>query len=174
MWGRATLIVCAVGILLTGCAQDNSRQGRSDRAAIGSTDGVQTYLSTVRSELRDGKAGLINRVMRLSADESEIFWEIYQEYESEYFALGERRMKLEYELAERIRAGTLDGESSGRIAASFLDLRDEQTALLRRYHQRISSELSPLRGAQFLQIEHRTGTVVDLVVSSEAPIIRAR
>ncbi len=174
MCGRMMLIVCAAVMLMSGCAQNNSGQRRDDRAEIGSRDRVQSYLGTMRTELREGKTDLINQVMKLSDAESEIFWDIFQEYEAEYFTLGDRRMKLEYELVERIRAGTLDSDAAGRLAASFLDLRDEQTGLLRRYHQRISSELSPIRGAQFLQIEHRTGTAVDLMVSSEVPMIGAR
>src|SRR4051812_29676770 len=57
-------------------------------------DPVYSYVDEVRSELSDGKAELINRVMRLSKDEGIIFWPIYNEYEDELFALGDQRVEL--------------------------------------------------------------------------------
>src|SRR3954447_11689876 len=42
-------------------------------------DPVSSYVDEVRSELSDGKAALINSVMRLSKDEGTIFWPIYNE-----------------------------------------------------------------------------------------------
>lgn len=46
------------------------------------------------------------------------------------------------------------------------------TAPLRRYHDRISTELSPIGATQFLQIEQRAATLVDLVIASEIPLVR--
>jgi hypothetical protein len=42
--------------------------------------------------------------------------------------------------------------------------------LMQSAHGRIAKEVSPLRAAQFLQIEHRTNTVIDLVIASELPL----
>ncbi len=170
MFGRRLLIVAAVGLGLSlgACASS----GNKGRERAGGNDYVSTYLGAARADLRDGKVRLINDVMRMNESQSEAFWEIFREYEEEYFALGDRRMQMEKVLAERIMSATLDDIASTRLASGFLDLRDEMTALLRRYHARISNELSPIHGAQFLQIEHRMATVVDMVVSSELPMIR--
>lgn len=137
-------------------------------------DGVDEYLNTVRIDLVEGKTDLINDVMGLTGRDAEVFWEIYSEYENEYFALGDRRRELERELSERIWADTLNDQNAARLGRAFLELRRELLDLLTRYHERISSELSPIRAAQFLQIEHRTGTVVDLIVASEMPMISGR
>ena len=167
---RGLLVVATVGVGLSlgACASS----GHKGRESAGGNDYVSSYLGAARADLRDGKVRLINDVMRMNESQTETFWEIYREYEEEYFALGDRRMQMERALSERILTGTLDDKASTRIAAGFLDLRDEMNALLRRYHARISEELSPLHGAQFLQIEHRMATVVDMVVSSELPMIR--
>lgn len=172
---RTTLALAAAALAVTGCCNnDTCRTAGSSRSAIDANEPVQAYLATMRHELRDGKVGMINSVMRLSDQEAEVFWEIYQEYEAEYFELGERRRALEYDIAGRIRTRSMDNDAAARLAADYLRLREDQIALLRRYHERISKELSPLRAAQFLQVEHRTGTVVDLVVSSEGEMIGSR
>lgn len=172
MMRNAVVMAMCVGLTLGlgACASSGGRTGTE----YDFHDRVSDYLVEMRIELAKGKTDLVNRVMKLSDSEAEIFWEIFQAYEDEYFALGERRRMLEQDLSEQMRTGRLDGQDAVRLASAFLDLRDEMNDLLRRTHARISEELSPRRAAQFLQIEHRSATVVDLVLASELPLISGR
>jgi hypothetical protein len=170
------MIVClAAAAMAVGC-----KSGSGNRAAAPDRldperprDAVDLYLDAMRVDLVYGKTRLINDVMRLSEEEDDIFWEIYRQFEEEYFAIGDRRLEALREFVDRTRQGTLDDASAHRIATTLLGERDEMTALLRRYHDRISTELSPIRATQFLQIEHRAATVVDLVIASEVPLLRS-
>lgn len=136
-------------------------------------DHVNAYLQAMRADLREGKTGLINEVMRLSDEEDDVFWEIYREYEEEYFALGDRRLETIRKFVDVMKAGMLDDATAVRLARESLDQNEEMVALLRKYHARISEKLSPVRAAQFLQIENRVGTVIDLVVAAQIPLIRS-
>ena len=42
-----------------------------------------------------------------------------------------------------------------------------------RAYWRIASALSPLRAAQFGQIEHRFNTAIDVMIASEVPLVKA-
>src|SRR5688500_6021607 len=46
-------------------------------------DTVYAYVDAARHDLSDGKVTVINRVMRLTAEESGKFWPIYRDYEEE-------------------------------------------------------------------------------------------
>jgi hypothetical protein len=50
----------------------------------------------------------------------------------------------------------------------------DRLALWKKYHQRISRAVSPVRGAQFLQVEHQMALFVDLNIASEMPVIGQR
>ena len=178
---RIALLVCLAGVSAVMGCKSGSHADSSAMSGPGTVDGldpdrprdsVELYLDQMRLEIYRGKTDLYNEVMNLSEDENDIFWEIYREYEAEYFAIGDRRMALLQEFVERTRAGTLDDASASRIGSGLLDERDQTTALLRAYFTRISTELSPIRGVQFLQIENRAAMVVDLVVASEIPLVR--
>ncbi len=172
---RQVLVVIGLGALTLGfvgfrtSAQTRSPEPETRGVA---RDGIDVYVERWREELRDGKAGIINDVMRLTDEEDDVFWEIYQQYEQEYFALGDRRLETAAALVEAMREGALDDPTAARLAEQALGHREELTALLRTYHTRISEELSPVRGAQFLQIESRVQTVIDLLVAAEMPLIR--
>lgn len=165
----AIVLGSCVSASLPGCASGSRAGGARDY-----NDSVTDYLTTVRVDLVEGKTDLINDVMRLTDAQAEVFWQIYADYEDGYFALGERRTELERELAERTGAGTLDDASAARLGAAFLDVRKEMLDLLRQTHARLSAKLSPRHAAQFLLIEHQTGTVVDLIVDAEMPPVRRR
>jgi len=179
---RIALYVCLAGVpaMVMGCKSASHAESNA-ASAPGTVDGlnpdrprdtVDLYLDNMRIEIYRGKTDLINEVMNLSEDENDTFWEIYREYEDEYFAIGDRRIALLQEFVDRRNAGTLDNAAASRIGTGLLDERDQMTALLRKYFDRISAELSPIRAAQFLQIEHRSNTVIDLVVASQIPLLK--
>jgi hypothetical protein len=58
------------------------------------------------------------------------------------------------------------------LARDWFDVESQRLALLRKYHDKIAAALSPVRAVQFTQIEHRMGTVVDLIIASDLPLVR--
>src|SRR3954451_1511784 len=125
-------------------------------------DHVYSYVDEVRSELSDGKAALINHVMRLSKDEEIIFWPIYNEYEDELFALGDQRIDLLGRFVKTQTDQSFDNAAAKSLTDDWFKIEADRLALVRKYHDRIAKELSPVHAAQFAQVEHRVETVIDL------------
>ena len=135
-------------------------------------DAVYSYVDSVRADLSDGKAHLINRVMALSSDESAKFWPIYHDYEEELFALGDQRVEMTRAYVNAQATGSLDNARAAALSDDWFRFESQRLELLRKYHKRIADELSPIRAAQFTQIENRVGTVIDLLLASELPLVR--
>ena len=135
-------------------------------------DPLSAYVASARRDLTDGKVTLINDVMRLSGDEAAKFWPLYHEYEAELFALGDRRVEMTRRFLNAQATGTFDDAAAETLATEWFDVESQRAELVKTYHDAIAAELSPLRAVQFAQIEHRVGTVVDLMIASELPLIR--
>ena len=148
-------------LLLPGAAQANSQE-----------DPVHAYIDSVRIELAEGNVRLINQTIGLNDEEAKVFWPLYQEYEAELFALGDRRLDLMDRFIVSDEAKDLDDSEAQKIAAEWFDLEAARFALWRKYHKLVSDRLSPLRAIQFVQTEHRISTVVDLMIASELPLFR--
>lgn len=136
-------------------------------------DRVYAYVDALRADLSDGKARLINQVMRLSREEATVFWPIYHDYEEELFALGDRRVALLQRYLKAHADGSLDDASAASMSDDWFRFETERLELMRKYQQQIARELSPLRGAQFVQVENRIATIIDLMVASDIPLIQA-
>ena len=134
-------------------------------------DPVYSYVDEVRADLSDGKASLINHVMRLTKDESIIFWPIYNEYEDELFALGDQRIDLLGRFVKAQSDQALNNTAARSLSDDWFKFETQRLELVRKYHDRIGKELSPLHAAQFTQVEHRVATVIDLLIASETPLV---
>ncbi|MDX2512596.1 MAG: hypothetical protein QNK25_11155 [Desulfobacterales bacterium] len=153
------LLLACLSLLPIGWAQMSNRN-----------DTLQEYIDTVRLGLLDGKVGLINGVMKLSDEDAEVFWPLYVDYETELFDIGDRRVALIERIVAAHQSKVLEDLEAKGMAAEWLTQETDRLGLLKKYHVLIADELSPLHAIQFLQIEHRVNTVIDLMIASELPL----
>jgi len=135
-------------------------------------DAVQNYIDALRLALLDGKVGLITDVMKLSNEEAEVFWPLYFDYETELFDIGDSRVELIERFAGAHQAEILSDLEAKEMAAEWFEQETDRLGLLKKYHELIANELSAVHAIQFLQIEHRVNTVIDLMIASEMPLFR--
>jgi hypothetical protein len=69
------------------------------------------------------------------------------------------------------RAGTLTDQNSREMAEQWLQNAQDRLDLWKKYHQQISDTVSPIRAAQFLQVENQMAIFVDLNIASEMPVV---
>jgi hypothetical protein len=69
------------------------------------------------------------------------------------------------------RAGTLDDTNSSEMAGKWLANVQDRLDLWKKYHQQISDAVSPVRAAQFLQVENQMAIFVDLNIASGMPVV---
>jgi hypothetical protein len=141
-------------------------------AQMSNRDKVYNYIDAVRNDLIDGKIGLILGVMELSDEEAEIFWHLYFDYEIELFDIGDRRVALIERFITVHQAKVLDDLEAKKMAAEWFKQETDRLGLLKKYYELIANKLSVLHAIQFLQIEHRVNTVIDLMIASELPLFK--
>ena len=141
-------------------------------AQMSNRDAVRDYIDEVRIELTDGKVGLISGVMKLSNEEAEVFWPLYSDYEYELCYIGDRRVELIERFIATHQAKVLDDLKAKEIAAEWFKQETDRLGLLKKYHELIANKLSLLHAIQFVQIEHRVNTVIDLMIASEMPLFK--
>jgi hypothetical protein len=87
--------------------------------------------------------------------------------------VGDRKLALIVEFMRHHKAGTLTDQNSQPMAAQWLQNVQDRLDLWKKYHQQISDAVSPVRAAQFLQIENQMAIFVDLNIASEMPMVGA-
>jgi len=153
----------AGSLLLCGCAT-------SPKAGL-SEDEKRAQLEALRSDFNTYKTRTFNQFLKLTAVEADKFWPLYRNYETELASVGDRKLALVREFLARHRAGTLDENNSREMADRWLVNVQERLDLWKKYHKLICDALSPVRAAQFLQVENQMAIFVDLNIASEMPMV---
>ena len=131
----------------------------------------RSYVEMLRADLKTGKVAIYSRVMQLSDSEAKVFWPIYQQYETELFALGDRRLALIKQFANAYNKQTLDDMTAKNLTKEWFAVQEDRLKLWKKYQKRLEKKVNATRAAQFLQIENRINALIDLMIASEIPII---
>jgi len=160
-------IVAAGALLLQGCATPSQPKPSL------TVDDSRAYFEVLRSDFNAGKIRTLNQVMKLTVAEADKFWPLYRNYEKELAAVGDRKLALITEFMRHHKAGTLTDQNAQELAVRFLQNAQDRLDLWKEYHQQISDSVSPIRAAQFLQVENQMAIFVDLNIASEMPVVGA-
>jgi len=153
------------GLLLGGCAT-SKRPGPNWTA-----DDARAYFEVLRSDFNGAKIRTLNEVMKLTAAEADKFWPIYRSYEKDLAPVGDRKLALIRDFLTHRKAGTLTDERSKELSAQWLQNAQDRLDLWKKYHDQITESVSPLRAAQFLQVENQMALFVDISIASEMPLV---
>jgi hypothetical protein len=159
-WIRATVAMLLGMALLAG-----------GQAAMAQDAQTKALLEKYRSDFNAAKKDTITEVMKMSDAEAQKFWPIYQEYEAKLNAFSDKRLKFANDFTIAQSATTFDPEQAKDLTKRWLKMQHERINLWESYAGKIARAVSPVRAAQFLQIENEIATVIDLNVMSETPLV---
>ena len=161
---RPSLAVAVVMLLAVSPA-------RAQQNTLDTADDTRAYLEMLRSDFNSTKVRTINQVMKLTAPEAEAFWPIYRAYEKELAAVGDQKLALIREFFAHYKNGTLNDQNCKKMAEAWLKNTQARLDLWKKYYRKISKAVSPIRAAQFLQVENQMALFVDMSIASEMPTI---
>lgn len=183
---RSFLIVAglftSVGLIIAAAPQATSTptpaparaSAPAAQPAAAHQDNLRSLLEVFRSDFNTAKIRTINQAMQMTSAEAEKFWPIYRRYEAELAALGDRRISLIREFV-KVQAGSgMTDKTAADLADRWLAAQQDRLDLWKKYHGEISKGVSPLRAAQFLQIEHQISLLVDINIASEMPMVDSK
>lgn len=130
-------------------------------------DGEQ-YLELMRQDLQTTKTAYMTEGMQLTAEQGEIFWPIYRDYQNKLSQIGDRRIANIKDYAEHFEAMT--GEKASDILKSSFKNRKDALGLLEKTAKKVSKEIDPITAARFTQVEHTLNLLIDLQLAGEIPL----
>jgi hypothetical protein len=115
------------------------------------------------------KKQVIEQSMNLSGKEASDFWSIYEDYEDRRRKLGEERLLLIHDYV--ISYSSLTDAKASEITSRCFKNDEALARLHKKYYKKIKKELSPLKAAQFVQVEGYLQNVVRIQIQNGLPFI---
>lgn len=143
--------------------------GYEESADYEHTQSAEAWLELARADIQADKIAIITANMGMTAEESEIFWPIYREYEGERAKLWDQTWAVIKAYADNYEA--LTDDKAAELMGKAFEIDQAELTLLKTYHDRVSGALSPTLAARFAQIENQLNRVVDLQISTQLPLV---
>jgi Spy/CpxP family protein refolding chaperone len=140
-------------------------------AAVSMAQSSNDEVAMFQSMYGMGKQQLIADHMKFTEAESAKFWKIYDEYEISRKEIGKTRIANIKDYAENYEK--LSNEKATQLVKSSLANSAAFNKLQDKTFKKISKELSPIRAAQFFQIETFLESIVRARIAGEIPLIES-
>ena len=134
--------------------------------ALAQTD----LIELMRSDLRTEKMAIVTKAMQLTEAQSEAFWPVYKEYQTQLMKLNDERVTLIKDYAASYDSMT-DESAKDMIARSF-KLQEGRTKLLKQYVAKMGKAVDVKTAARWAQVEYALDSAINLQIASELPLLQ--
>jgi hypothetical protein len=137
-------------------------------AAVSATT-LDEEITLMRSDLRSNRKKVIAANMKLTADEAQWFWPIYEEYVNELVQIN----KAKYDLVkEYLQNENMTEEQADTLSKRWVEVDESVVQLRLKYIPIFRKVLSAKGTAMFFQLDRRVQMMIDLQLASSLPLVQ--
>ncbi|MDQ1243320.1 MAG: hypothetical protein QG550_2572 [Pseudomonadota bacterium] len=136
--------------------------------SIAQTTNAKDDVELLISQIQTDKRAIVLRTLDLNDAQVAAFTPIYDAYQAEMKALMERGSAVLDKFAANF--GSMTDEAAKEILKEALKIRDDRNATMRKYAKKLERELPAVKVLQWVQIENKLNTLLDVQAASVIPI----
>ena len=129
---------------------------------------TRAYIELLRTDIRKSKSQILGEVMRLDTDDSQKFWPIYKEFETELSKIGDQIVSVVRSYIENY--GSMTDVMADELATKVLSIEQQRNGLKKKYYDRVKNSMGAVMAMRFLQVENQLERLVDLQLAAELPV----
>lgn len=124
----------------------------------------------LRSDIATQKKALLTYAMRMTEEESNTFWPIYNEYQKDLRKVADARIAMIKDYAANY--DSMNDKMAADFSKRALRAEGDRLKLYKKYNGRMAKALSPKLAARWLQAEHAINTMIDVQIASGLPLMK--
>ncbi len=117
-----------------------------------------TEIELIRSQYKLEKKAVVSEYLKLSNEDAGKFWPIYNAYEAERTALGDRRIALITGYVNDKHVGNVKNADS--MVKESSEIQRKETSLREKYYEKVKTGVNPDVAINFYQIEDAISATV--------------
>ena len=129
----------------------------------------QGFYDLLKSDVSMKRRSLVKKHLVMDANESKIFWPIFDEYVEEITDFYDGKRKQYQEVIENFN--NIDNDMAIEMGEEFFRFNEERMALKKSYFDRMKAELSPTTVIKFFQIDYQIDLLIDVQIAGEVPLV---
>jgi hypothetical protein len=161
----AVLLIVSLALPLAAQQAQQPQQAQKEEQAKPADN-----MDVVRDAIRANKKVVVADNMELTEAEAKAFWPVYEKYQTELTAIGDRMVKLVTNYANTYN--NMSDDTAGKLLKELMAIQGDRVKLQEKYLPEFQKVLPMTKVARFYQIENKIRAVVDYDVASEIPLIK--
>ena len=137
-----------------------------------SQDKAADTTDILREKLRTDKKLVIADAMKLTEQEAKGFWPVYDAYQKENQAVGDRYIKIVSDYSKTYQ--TMSDEDAKTMLDNYLAVKEDEVKLLKSYLPKFRDVLSEKRVAQYYQLENKIRVLIRYEFVKVVPLMQAQ
>lgn len=159
---RSTLLCSlALPLVLTAPA-------RSEEAKDPQMQALEESINLIRGDVSARRESALSTLIRLEGEQASAFRTLKQQYDLDVKKLDQERGALVREYAQVYK--TMNKEKAAELAARTLQVDEQRNTMRRKYYDLMAEQVSPIAAVQFLQLQRRFDSMLDMKASTAIPI----
>jgi hypothetical protein len=138
-------------------------------AQPGGGEAAKTNLDVLLDAIRANRKAVVAVNMKLTDDEATKFWPIYDRYQKEMNALGDRLVAVIHEYSQNFR--DMSDDKAKKLVDDYLTVEDDRVKVRRAYVEEFAKVLPGIKLARFYQLENKMDAVIRYELASTIPVI---
>lgn len=130
---------------------------------------AQADLEILLSTLRANRKALVATNLNLSDEEASKFWPIYDRYQTEMNAVGDRFAAMVQDYTTNFT--TLSDEQATKSVESYMEIEADRAKVRKTYVEEFAKVIPGRKLARFYQIENKMDAVLRYDLASTIPVI---
>jgi len=126
-------------------------------------------IEVTRDKVRTDRKDLVAKSMKLTDDEAQVFWPIYDQYADELSKLSDRTVTLITQFADNYK--DLADREAVRMTTESLSIEQQKLSIRQRYARKLATVLPGKKVARFFQLERRLDAVTILNVTQAISLV---
>jgi len=168
LWKTLAIALIFCGSLFVSDVSFAQVAEQTQPAAVSATT-LDEEIALMRSDLRSTRKKVIAANMKLTADEAQWFWPIYEEYVNELVQINKAKYDLikEYQQTENMTE-----EQADTLSRRWVEVDESIVQLRLKYIPIFRKVLSAKGTAMFFQLDRRVQMMIDLQLASSLPLVQ--
>jgi hypothetical protein len=128
------------------------------------------YVGLTRSVLKKEKKVAVMEAMQLTDKEGEVFWPLYEEYNSELYKVQNKRVAVIKEYAKNFK--TMTDEEADKLWTDFMKFRDDLLNLQEEYFEKFKEILPAVKVVRYFQFENKIDMRINAKMAVDIPLLK--
>jgi Spy/CpxP family protein refolding chaperone len=132
------------------------------------TANTDQYVQLLRKDLRSEKKQIVAVNMSLTEAEAQKFWPVYDQYAADTVPINDAKLAV---IKEYLQSDSLSEAQAESLVKKWNDADESALKLREKYLPIFLKVLPGKKVARFFQVDRRIGSVIDLQIAGEIPLV---